>query len=100
MTISTVVLLMVVRFPVNGWTLRSVAYSLQDGCLASICTSYNEDSELDIWELTGDLSAFSRGDGVFVSHPGRGWVSSNFQNDRRLLVPLVYAFVWLYQVCS
>ena len=52
MTISTVVLLMVVRFPVNGWTLRSVAYSLQDGCLASICTSNNEDSEMNLWGLT------------------------------------------------
>jgi hypothetical protein len=37
---------------VNGWTVRSVAHSLQDGGLASVCTSYNEDSELDLWELT------------------------------------------------
>ena len=43
-------LVLVVYSPVN-WTLRSVAYSLQDGCLASIGTSYNEDSERYAWGL-------------------------------------------------
>ena len=45
-------LVLVVHFPVNDWTLRSVAYSLHDGCLASIGTSYNEDSERYLWDLT------------------------------------------------
>src|ERR1700761_7126432 len=35
---------------VNKWTVRSVAHSLQDRGLAGICTSYNEDSELDLWQ--------------------------------------------------
>ena len=35
----------VVHSAVNDCALRSVAYSLQDGCLASICTPYYEDSE-------------------------------------------------------
>ena len=34
----------------NHWAVRSVAHPLQDGGLASICTSYNEDSELDLWK--------------------------------------------------
>ena len=54
-----------VRSPVNDTTLRSVAYSLQDGCLAGICTSYNEDSET---RLTVRLCKDRR----FVSHVSWG----------------------------
>ena len=53
-----------VRSLVNEWTLRSVTYSLQDGCLASICTSYNKDSERYIWGLTAGCC----GNGVLVCH--------------------------------
>ena len=60
-------LVIVVRPPDNDWTLRSVAYSLQDGCLASICTSYNEDSETKLWCLT----AGSCRNGVWVCHVSR-----------------------------
>ena len=59
-----VCLIIVICSPVNDWTLRSVAYSLQDGCLASICTSYNEDSERNLWGLTVGCC----GNGVLVSH--------------------------------
>ena len=57
-------LMLVVRSPGNNWTLRSVAYSLQDGCLASICTSYNEDSERNLW----GFSAGCCGNEHLVSH--------------------------------
>ena len=57
-------LVIVVRSLEDGWTLRSVAYSLQDGCLASICTSDNEDSERNLWGLT----AGSCRNGALVCH--------------------------------
>ena len=34
--------------PVDLWTLRGVTNSLQDGGFARVCSSNNEDSELDI----------------------------------------------------
>ena len=40
-------LIHVAHFLENKWTVRSVADSLQDGGLSSVCTPYNEDSELD-----------------------------------------------------
>ena len=40
-------LIHVAHFLENKWTIRSVADSLQDGGLSSVCTPYNEDSELD-----------------------------------------------------
>ena len=88
-------LVIVVRSPVNDWTFRSVTYSLQDGCLASICTSYNEDSERNLWGMTArccrdrdlwvlmagccrdrdlwGLTARCRRNGVFVSHISWVW---------------------------
>jgi hypothetical protein len=36
--------------PVNSWALRSLADSLQDRGLASICPSNNQNSELEFWE--------------------------------------------------
>ena len=45
-------------------TVRRVAHSLQDGCLSSVRTSYNEHSELDLRE-------FNVGLGVFVLLKGR-----------------------------
>ena len=62
-----VVLVIVVRSPANDWTFRSVAYSLQDGCLACICTSYNKDSERYLWALT--VGCY--GNRVFVRHVSR-----------------------------
>ena len=59
---------LVVYSPVN-WTLRSVAYSLQNGCLASIGTSYNEDSERYFWGLTVRCCR----NGVLVSHVSWVW---------------------------
>ncbi len=41
--------------PVNKGALRCVAHPLQDGGLASVCPSYNKDSEPDLWELTVGL---------------------------------------------
>ena len=52
--------------PPNNRTVRSVAHSLQDGGLASICTSYNEDSEVDLWERTEGLSCAHRGNRLGV----------------------------------
>ena len=54
----------VVPSSVNDWTIRSVAYSLQNGRLASICTSYDEDSERNI---QGFMEAYC-GNGVSVCH--------------------------------
>jgi hypothetical protein len=34
--------------PVDHWTLTGVTNSLQDGGLSGVCSSNNEDSELDI----------------------------------------------------
>ena len=34
--------------PIDLWTIRGVTDSLQDGGLAGVCSSNNEDSELDI----------------------------------------------------
>ena len=51
------VLLVAACATINSRTVRSVAHPLQDGGLASICTSYKEDSELDLC-----------GNGVIVSH--------------------------------
>ena len=75
-------LVIVVHSPVNNWTLSSVTYSLQDGCLASICTSYNEDSERNLWGLTAGccrnrdlwgLTARFCKNGVFVFHVSWVW---------------------------
>src|SRR6266404_4690272 len=38
---------------VNSWTLSCITDPLQDGRLSRICSSYNEDSELDIWNRAG-----------------------------------------------
>ncbi len=35
---------------VNSWTLSRITDPLQDGRLSRICSSYDEDSELDIWK--------------------------------------------------
>ena len=40
--------------------LSVVSNPLHDGCLARVCTSSNEDSELEVWLVCGN--------GVFVSH--------------------------------
>ena len=44
------------RFLVSYWTIRGISHSLQDRSFTSICTSYNQDSELDILERTAGLS--------------------------------------------
>src|SRR6266404_3735195 len=35
---------------VNSWTLSCITDPLQDGRLSCICSSYDEDSELDVWK--------------------------------------------------
>ena len=51
MIVGLAYLIPVAHYPENKWTVRSIADPLQDGGLASICTSYNEDSELDNLKL-------------------------------------------------
>ena len=69
-------LAVLVYSPVNGWTFCSVAYSLQDGCLASICTSDNEDSETKLWGLTAGCCR----NGVLVCHAP--WLCEARVDDR------------------
>jgi hypothetical protein len=51
--------------PPNNRTVRSVAHSLQNGGLAGICTSYNQDSEVYPWERTVGLSCANQGNRVW-----------------------------------
>ena len=46
---------------VENWLCRSTTDFLQDGCLASVCTPYDEDAELDLWELTMGFSSRAHG---------------------------------------
>jgi len=59
---------------VNSWTLCRVTDPLQDGRLSCICSSYDENSELDLWNSTAglfgcwmDARATARA-GQFVTH--------------------------------
>src|SRR6266404_1836592 len=38
---------------VNGWAVCRVTNPLQDCCFSRICSSYDEDSELDVWNGAG-----------------------------------------------
>src|SRR6266404_7483060 len=38
---------------VNGWAVGCVTNPLQDCCFSCICSSYDEDSELDRWNMAG-----------------------------------------------
>ena len=49
----------------NNGTLRCVADSLQYGCLACVCPSYDKDSELDIWNWTTGLFGVHCRNGVW-----------------------------------
>ena len=41
--------------PVDLWTLRGVTYSLEDGGLPGICSSNDEDPELDVVGKSGEI---------------------------------------------
>src|SRR6266404_666214 len=38
---------------VNSWAVRRVTNPLQDCCFSRICSSYDEDSESDVWNRAG-----------------------------------------------
>src|SRR6266404_1923029 len=38
---------------VNGWAVCRVTNPLQDCCFPRICSSYDEDSEYDVWNRAG-----------------------------------------------
>src|SRR6266404_3690623 len=38
---------------VNGWAVCRVTNPLQDCCFSRICSSYDEDSEFDVWNRVG-----------------------------------------------
>jgi hypothetical protein len=50
-------LLAISRFikPVDLWTLRGVTYSLENGGLPGICSSNDEDPELDVVGKSGEI---------------------------------------------
>jgi hypothetical protein len=45
--------------PVNHWTVGGVADSLENRCFSCICSSNNEDSELEITGKSGENILFS-----------------------------------------
>ena len=55
--------------PIDIWTLRGVTNPLQDGGLAGVRSSDNEDSELDISGDSGKNSMVSRRLGRGLTHP-------------------------------
>ena len=48
----------------NNGALRCFTYSLQDGCLACICPSYDKHSELDLWNSRLGLFRVHWSDGL------------------------------------
>ena len=46
-------LLLTAAILVYSWTFCRVTNPLQNGCFSRICSSYDEDSELDIWNRAG-----------------------------------------------
>ncbi len=59
---------------VNGWTLGRITDFLQDSGFSRICSSYDEDSELELWNsrvgllagLMAGLIGTHRSDGVGI----------------------------------
>ena len=51
----THLLLLAVAISVNNWAVCCVTNPLQDGCFSRICSSYDEDSELDLWDVRAGL---------------------------------------------
>jgi hypothetical protein len=76
--------------PVNNGTLRCFTDSLQDGCLACICPSYNKDTELDLWKTrTGLLGVHWSDGGVCVVNRLRSIVH-NFTRSNFLIYRTVH----------
>ncbi len=48
---------------VYNWTLSCITDPLQDGRLSRICSSYDEDSESDVWNLRAGLIGTHWNDG-------------------------------------
>src|SRR6267378_3208245 len=59
----TYLLPLAVAISVNSWTLRCIADALQDGGFSRICSTYDENSELDLWKLRLGLLRIHWGDG-------------------------------------
>ena len=53
MTVTYLLSLALAISTVNSWTLCCIADPLQDSCFSCICSSYDEDPELDLAELFG-----------------------------------------------
>ena len=51
--------------PVSNGALRCFTDSLQDRCLSCVCPSYNQNSELDLWNSTTGLLAVHWNHGVW-----------------------------------
>ncbi|SRR6266404_5611989 len=60
----TYLLPLAVAISVNSWTLRCIADALQDGGFSRVCSTYDENSELELWKLRV---------GLLCIHWSRGW---------------------------
>src|SRR6266404_5147641 len=47
--------LVIAVLTVNGWAVCRVTNPLQDCCFSRICSSYDEDSEFDLWNRVGQF---------------------------------------------